>query len=436
MIQRKPTQLHTRLFEQYFEWVKKTSSNLYSNEYELSIRKRIDILQKNWRNAYDGIIDTEKENILEFGLLLSRVAETHSRSNIARDVMEQLAEHAKNRTPWILEPSSVLISTGEFNRRLGNLERAQTYYNEAIQILESELGTPSTNEQNTHKELGRLFYELAYLHRLRGNALETQSAMERSENECVLAEDSVGAEIARSVQATILYEEGNPETAIEKLKDCLSHFERIVTDPAIQKTGRVNFAIRWKFNASAHLIQAYLVDQQLDNARSEFEKYLNGQDNPSDLWKSSVKRIEAKIHLAENNLELAHESIHESKNSIPEDSRLEDAEGAASLMTIAGLIHALEGDLSSAKDLFDKACLLPSDLHNHAALGLAWAAQAIITKDLGDEESYITCIQKGLEQVQHCGAPIRRFLQKLQDTGYRDKNGPGISHLRLLSLAL
>lgn len=244
---------HSGVFGFYLRQLDTAVANLHQKKTK-SIDTRLKMWKRNWENAYDRRFDVQRSDVLQFGLLLGRLAESYSFYHMAEEVLDRLAEGALRREPWIPHPPSILITAGEFNRRRGDQDRAEDRYREAVQILEQDLSTAESRQQ-IHRELGRLFYELAYLHRLRGDAGATRSTLERSEAECVLAEDELGTEIARSLLAAVSYEEGFAESAVARYKECVSRFERLVDDPTVKAAGRAGLARRWVINARVHLGQ-------------------------------------------------------------------------------------------------------------------------------------------------------------------------------------
>ena len=174
------------------------------------------------------------------------------------------------------------------------MDRSERRYNDAVAILTRDLFAAGSRKSIIHRELGRLFYEIGYLHRLRGDAKSTRSALERSEAECDLANDQLGAEIARAIMAMISYEEGFEDAAIRALTERLSRFSSLVSDPEIANAGRSMFARRWVINAQVDLGLAYLAKgdhaaaRRLIEASVEHQPSITGPPLSSGLRRSSV----------------------------------------------------------------------------------------------------------------------------------------------------
>ena len=137
----------------------------------------------------------------------------------------------------------------------------------------------------------------------------TRSALERSEAECDLANDQLGAEIARAMMAMISYEEGFEDAAIRALTERLSRFSSLVSDPEIANAGRSMFARRWVINAQVDLGLAYLAKGDHAAARRLIEASVEHQ--PSITGLATIKRIEAQLCLAEGKLDLARDAIRD-----------------------------------------------------------------------------------------------------------------------------
>lgn len=419
------------IFDSYLNLLKTAEAELYQRARK-DIPGRLNRWKGTWINAYGQRYEVKRSDILQFGLLLGRVAEFYLGYDVAEDVLDRLAEAARRREPWIPHAPSVLITAGEFKRRVGDLDGAERRFREAVQILEQDLDA-GESRRLTHKELGRVFYELAYVNRLRGDAGATRSTLERSEADCWLAEDALGAEIARSLLGAVSYEEGFAASAVATLKACLSRFELLVDDPAVKAAGRSGFARRWLVNARIHLGQAYLAAGDPEAARPLIESQLAEMDRePMPAFLATLKRVEAQLRLAEGKVSLAQSAIAASWNAIEGQGGLDSTELAAATVAITGVTHALTGSTSSADSCFDQACMLPSDLHNRRAQAWAWAGRAILARESGDRRSSLVAIRKGLDLVQRSGAPIRAFLLEMLRSSYTQEGGAKLCDLKAL----
>ena len=366
-----------------------------------------------WINVYRDNSDLVREDLQLYGTALARIAEAHSMHSIAEEIFNMLAESADQRASWIAAPAPILITTGEFNRRRGNLSQAEERYNQAEAILVQDLNTTST-PQSIHKELGRLFYERAYIHHLRGDATATGASLERSDAECALAGDHVGEAIAQIQLAGLALQEGSTRAGIQTVTESLATLDRLIKDSNTHSTGRTGFARRWVINARTFLLRAKVVDRDLTTARSLLQVIQNDQlQTPSSLGLSTAKAIEAQLCLAENDTAAARTAIAEAWHRIEEQNQLDATEGAAGIITLTGLLHALEGDTAAALSFFERANRLPPDLHNRIGQAWAWATRAIIAAHVGDSATSLAAIRGGLDLVLHCGAPARTFLLSL-----------------------
>ena len=422
------SRFHSGLFDAYLKRLKKASAN--PRPRAASDPKRVSQWMSTWSNAYDRQFDVRRPDLLQFGMLLGRFAETHSQHIVAEVVLDRLADSAAQGESWISSPASVLITAGEYNRRRGNLDRAESRYNEARSLLERDLAQVDSRPP-IHRELGRVFYELGYLERLRGNAEATRSTFERSEAECDLANDELGAEIARTVLALVSYEEGFAATAIGGLTESLARLKKLANDPKIKEAGRDALARRWVSNSQYHLVQAHLAGGNTPIARRLIVK-LGNEQGPSITGLVTAKRIEAQLFLAEGDLGLASDAIGASWEAIEQQGDLMSTELAAATVAFAGVTHALEGSSESALSCFEQACSLPADLHNRRAQGWAWAGRAILAKEAGDRVTSLAAVHEGLTVVQRCGAPIRAFLMELLRSGCSTEGGPVLDDLKAL----
>ena len=423
--------IHSGVFKSYLQQLDDAVADLHQRR-TLSIDQRVKYWMSAWENALAGVIEVEPSDLLRYGLLLGRVAESYSFNVVAENVMDQLADAAIRREPWVPDPPSVLITAGEFNRRRGNRDRAEERFGEAIQILEKDIAA-AEDRQRVHKELGRLFYELGYLQRLRGDAGAARAALERSEVECELAGDGVGAEIARSVLAAISYEEGLAEAAVAQYKASLAQFVRMVDDPEVRAAGRSGLARRWIFNARVHLAQAYLAAGNHQAARRELDTQLAEQDQePSTLGLATLKRVEAQLLLAEDDLGSAEAAIAASRQALDTQGDLKTVDMAAATVAITGVIRALTESHASAQSCFEEACQLPPELYNYRGQAWACAGRAILAREAGDADAALRAIGEGLDKVQRGGAPIRSFLLQLLRTAYATETAPGLRDLKVL----
>jgi len=420
-------QIQANLFQGYLEELELALGALYQQGSALDATRLVR-RAKHWASAWKGDFDVPKAALLQFGMLLGRVAEAHAGADIAAGVFRLLAERAVQNVGWIPEPAAILLSAGEFNRRGGHLQEAECYYNQAVNILKLEL-VKVERRTAVHKELGRLYYELAYLHRLRGNCGSEKSAYERSETECDLACDTVGAVIARAGLYQISLDEGNADAAVRGLTACATEFQRLAVAPEIDP-GRRGFAQRWFFNVRFSLVQAHLATgshaaarQLLDDVRSKALAILS-------TYTSKV--IEAKICLAEDDLAGAERAVAESWTVIESQDGLEAAEQAAATVAISGLIHALGHSEESARSLLVQACGLRRDLNNSTAQGWAWAGRAILARDAGDREEYWSALHQGLSAVESCSTPVRAFLHEILRNSYATRLSPDLNDLKVL----
>jgi tetratricopeptide (TPR) repeat protein len=411
---------YSRLFNGYFRQLQSEVALLRKQKIG-SIRKRLEHLYDTWAGAYGNAGDITKSEIVAFGLALGRLAESYSFHQVAESVLNSLADDAINRFAGIEFPAEILISAGELNRRRGELSNAESRFQQAASILEEDLSAEAKRTRS-NKELGRVYYEFAYLARLRGDAGAARSALERSEVECELSADWVGVQIAKSLKAAILYEEGFAEDAVWAYEKCLVEFQKMVSDPELEKSGRSGFARRWLVNTQIHLGQANLSAGNVGAARKLIEERLAAADTePSTIGFSTAKRIEAQLRLAEGDLDRARDAIEKSWNTIREQGEEITTELAAATITIAGVIHALKGGNDYAQSCFEQACRLNPDLHNHRAQGWACAGRAILASASKDENSSRLAIFEGLKLVERCGAPIRFVLLELLRSRYSKK---------------
>jgi hypothetical protein len=159
----------TNLFRIRFRDMEAVLAGLYEPSAQPVDKLRVGQWRSSWANAYDGVFEVPKADLLQYGMLLGRVAEAHSHYLVAEDVFNRLVESVLQREPWIPDPAAVLITAGEFSRRRANLEHAESRYHHALGVLEED-ARASNAPRGIHRTLGRLFYELAYLQRLRGDA--------------------------------------------------------------------------------------------------------------------------------------------------------------------------------------------------------------------------------------------------------------------------
>jgi len=421
--------VQSRLFGVYLKRLQGAVAGLHEQTI-VGIDDSIAQWKSTWTQAYDELFDvSQKTNLLEYGILLGRLAETYSSHPVAEEILDRLAESAIRREAWIPDPSSILITAGEFNRRRGNLNSSEARFNEALTILEHDLATREERKQ-THWSLGRLFYEFSYLHRLRGDACAARAALERSEIECSTAKDEVGVEIARTLLAVLSYEEGFADLAVQELSGCLSRLENLVDNPAVRSANRSGFARRWVINARLHLSLAHVA---LGRYKAAWQLLRLSRADPSIAGYATAKRIEAQLFLAEGQLKPALEAIGASWDAIEQPpGDLMSTELAAATVAISGVIHGLEESEEgrrSAISCFQQACALPSDLHNRRAQAWAWAGCAILARKAGDKIACLTAIHKGLAAVQRSGAPVRAFLLKLLRSCYSEEEGPTLNDL-------
>jgi tetratricopeptide (TPR) repeat protein len=424
------SQYYARLFGVFLTEIDAAVASLHLQEAP-NVADKIGAWASAWRNALDGGFDIEGAGLLRYGLLLGQLAEAHSFYSVAEDVLDKLADRAVQRVPWIPDPTSVLITAGEYNRRRGYLDKGERRYNDAKAILTDDPTRTGLQEQAIHKELGRVFYEIAYLHRLRGDAEAARSALQRSETECDIARDPVGAEIARTELAAISYEEGLEDATISILMESVSRFNDLATDLDTEKAGRSTLARRWVINAKAHLAQTYIAKGNYEAAKRLIAE--SEQLNPSITGMATLKRIEAQAHLAQGNLALALDVIGASWTAISQQPRgdLASTELGAATVAIAGIIHALEESVPSALSCFEQACSLPADLHNRRPQAWAWAGRAILAKRGGDTRTCQAAVQEGLLLVERCGWPVRRLLLTLLKNVHSN-DGPDLNDLKNL----
>ena len=195
---------HGKLFRIYLERLEEDVTRLHA-KVTSDIDTRVSMYRSTWENACRGYIAVSGPERFQFAGLLGRVAESYSLHHIAEEVFDQLAEEALQNDSDLPNPVDVLITAGEFNRRRAHLSKAEERFAEAKRLLEHKL--LSANDpvalHQIHRQLGRVFYELAYVDRCRGDAGSAASHLERCEMECDLGQDPVGASIARTLRAVL-----------------------------------------------------------------------------------------------------------------------------------------------------------------------------------------------------------------------------------------
>lgn len=393
-----------------------------------------------WKLAEAGLFVSSLDERLEFAQRLGRISENRSYHSIAAEVFDKLAQEALRDKTEIPNPPGILITAGEFNRRCADLTKAEERFTDAIRLLQDEFLTQSRKAENLqiHRDLGRVFYELAYLERLRGDACCATSYLERSEIECDLGRDPVGASIARTLRGVISFEEGTPDFPAANIAKEQKLLLDLADEEGVRKAGRDVFARRWSANASVHMIQALLADRKITAAKAK----LNDNRTDKETWPSAFgyatsQRILAQVLLSEGRFPEALDAIGDSWNTLAEQADLSLLERGAHTVAVAGVINAAQGSRDSASRCFDMARNLPAQLHNHSAIGLAFAGDAMLRAEEGDERAAIEAVIKGLAYVQRCGTPIRRgllkFLRGLEENRFIDTKA-WLFDLQLLAL--
>src|SRR5712692_7733484 len=98
---------HSGLFNAYLKRVDTAVTDLYQQraeaiadsgqQREIIIDTKIPQWRNTWSNAYDGLFDVNKADLLQYGLLLGRLAETYSAHLVAEEILNRLAESASRR---------------------------------------------------------------------------------------------------------------------------------------------------------------------------------------------------------------------------------------------------------------------------------------------------------------------------------------------------
>jgi tetratricopeptide (TPR) repeat protein len=393
-----------------------------------------------WNGAEAGLFFSSLDERLEFAQRLGRISENRSYYSIAAEVFDKLAQEALRVKTEIPNPPGVLITAGEFNRRCADLTKAEERFTHVIRLLQDEFLTQSRKAENQkiHRELGRVFYELAYLERLRGDAYCATSYLERSEIECDLGRDPVGASIARTLRGVISFEEGTPDVPVANIAKEQNLLLDLADDEGVKKAGRDGFARRWSANASIHMVQALLADRKITAAKAKLNNNRTDKaTEPSAFGYATSQRIVAQVLLAEGRFPEALEAIGDSWNALAEQADLSLLEGGAYTVVVAGVINAAQGARGSASQCFNRAKALPAQLHNHIAIGLAFAGDAMLRAEEGDERAAIEAVIKGLAYVQRCGNPVRRgllkFLRRFEENRVVDTKA-WLSDLQLLAI--
>src|SRR5262245_18627780 len=121
---------YCRLFGVYLTQLETAVAGLHQQTVE-NIDVRMAPWTNAWTNAHGKVFDVPSADLLRYGLLLGRLAESYSSYLVAEEILNRLAESAIHRDPWIPDPAAVLITAGEFNRRRGNLDNAEGRYRQA-----------------------------------------------------------------------------------------------------------------------------------------------------------------------------------------------------------------------------------------------------------------------------------------------------------------
>ena len=214
------------------------------------------------------------------------------------------------------------------------------------------------------------------------------------------------------------------------MEESLQRFTELAEDRAVRGANRAGVALRWLGNARSDLSRALLGLPDLKKAQVLIEQKLSEEaSGASTRGLSIVKRLEARLHLANNDLDAAATAIDVSFKWI-EPKSLRTTELAAATLAMHGLIRASLGRLSLAEQSLEEACVLPNDLNNRRAQGLAWAARAILARDTGDRALAISSVRRGLELLARCGSPIRLFLLRFLSDVYSGSDTITLADLR------
>jgi tetratricopeptide (TPR) repeat protein len=402
----------------------------YGDSPHREINKLVRFRRDLWLRAFsEDSSGVSASDICQYGLLLGRMLEMASLFHDAEEIFEFMADDRFLCRLDTLEAQSVCISAGEVRRRRGNLQGAEIHFQHALDVPDTVVRA-GNEHQLFFRERGRALYEIAYLNRLRGDVGASRSAYQQSEAECALGEDDVGVEIARCSIASLHCEEGLWGVALTQLELSLQRFSELAEDPGIRAVNRTGLALRWLANARGDACRALLGIPALERAQALIEQALSEEASGASVRGLSIaKRLEARLHLAKNDLDAAASVIDVSFRLI-EPRSLQTTELAAATMAMHGLIRASMGQLSLAKQSLGQACDLPSDLNNRRAQGLAWAARAILARGTGDRALAISSVRRGLELLTRCGSPIRLFLLRFLSDVYSGSDMVMLSDLQ------
>lgn len=371
------------------------------------------------------------DKLLEFGVLLAQSAETSSLFDVSDKIFTSITEDAALVESGIENPVAVLVTAGEYRRRVMNLTAAEATFLQAEKLCWSRVESGSALK-STFKDLGRLYYELAYLGRLRGDAATAIAWLERSAAVCDLAEDWVGAEVALTLKDVVLCEEGETNLAAEGLEKHLARFHTLKDDPQVIAAKRNGFANRWVLNTEYHLAQAYLARENPEGAEFIFDKlYQRAPSSPSTATDGTFLRLEALVQLQRGDLVKCNATLKNSREAIDKHSSVEidRTEMGSVFYTLNGVLEALRGDVASARDQFSRACACNPEHHNHRMQGLAAAGNAILARDAGEYPTMREALAFGLMRVHRCGAPIRAFLLEIQKRSQPGSGDPTVNDL-------
>ena len=242
-----------------------------------------------------------------------------------------------------------------FLRRTSKLTSAANYVNLLIKEYSTNLKTKE-NTEAIKKELSSSYYELGYIHFLRGSFIEANTAFKQSVDFAKMINNEVSEWITKCVMIRVAYL--GELSSIEEFDNTLD--QAYLVFKRLESTNHV--AKRWIKVIQDHKFEVanYRKDQKTMKKYYNI-LYINQWNKEHDF---PMEFHQGQLALVEKKYDLAIKSINRYLSKIQKDRILKD-ESLAKVFYYLGLAYYKNNDLKQAKNNWNKAMSLNDEPGNH-----------------------------------------------------------------------
>jgi len=268
---------------------------------------------------------------------------------------KNIEQHLKDDT--FIDKYYLLFLSGfvGYLRRNARLKEAATYVKKIIKKYLKELET-TKNTSKINKQLSSSNYELGYILYLKGNFKEANSAFKQSVFFAQEINNEISEWITKCVMDRVAYFGGL--SSLDQFNTTLDNAIKVFK--RLESTNHV--AKRWLMVIQHHKFEIANFNNNLKLMKKHYDFLRTNQWNQE--YNVAMELYLGQIAIAENEYELAIESLNKYLTKFPKESVLKE-EAIAEVFYYLGLAHFKNGNIDMARFNWDKGMSLNDEPGNH-----------------------------------------------------------------------